>query len=187
MSPQKTTKRTKAHPAARPAREDKTKRPKPKPAKTKKPASKTPKTQAVLLDKIRSERARLEQSIAMLSEAQLTQPGVVEESSVKDILAHLTVWEQRLMQRVTGKPEFGADMGTREFNEYIFRELRNRPLSTVQSEFQTSYRYVLRVARGLSDAEVKKWWMAFAYNTHGHYRWATQHIRRWIKANKISP
>src|SRR5262245_23587754 len=91
-----------------------------KPAKGQKPASKNPKTQAALLEKIRSERARLEQSIAMLSEAQLTQPGVVGESSVKDIMAHLTVWEQRLIQRVTGNIEIGADMGTREFNEYIF-------------------------------------------------------------------
>lgn len=164
----------------------KAKRSKPKPSKTQKAISKTPKTQAMLLEKIRFERARLEQTIEMLSDAQLAQPGVVEASSVKDVLAHLMVWEQRLIQRVKGEPERGAEMGTRDFNEQIFNENRHRSLGDIKSESQASYQVVLELAKGLSSTKVKKWWMAFAYNTHSHYRWATQHIRRWMKANKIS-
>jgi hypothetical protein len=141
----------------------------------------SPTTKKALLDAIGSERERLEETLIGLSEAQLIQPGVVGEWSIKDVLAHLAAWEQRLVHRVNGEPERGIDLGTPAFNAQVYLENKSRALADVQSESQHSYAAVLALASGLSSAEVKRWWRAFALNTHGHYRWARLNIRRWLK------
>ena len=52
-----------------------------------------------LLDKLNLAWDDLRQSYAGLSEAHLTQPGVIAEGwSVKDILAHVTTWEQEALK-----------------------------------------------------------------------------------------
>ena len=139
------------------------------------------KTKKALLESIQAERKRLDQTLSVLTEVQLIQPGVVGEWSIKDTLAHLTAWEQRLLQRVRGKPERGVELSTPNFNAQVFRENRNRTLVDVQAESQRSYSAVVRLAENLSDLEVQQWWSAFAFNTYGHYRWARQNIRRWQK------
>src|SRR5260221_7679022 len=116
------------------------------------------KTKRELLAKIQSERSRLEETLAPLSDAQLIEPGVVGDWSIKDILAHLSVWEGRLRQRVKGQAERGTDLGTPEFNAQVFVENRNRDLKDVRAEFQRSYVRVIVLAEGLSNMEVERWW-----------------------------
>jgi hypothetical protein len=162
-----------------------TKRASSRPSKKASPTSRSstnrPKTKKALLDAIGSERERLEQTFSALSEAQMIQPGVVGEWSIKDILAHLAAWERRLVQRVHGEPERGVDLGTPAFNAQVYSENKSRSLADVQSESQRSYAAVLALAEGLSNADVRHWWRAFALNTYGHYGWARLNIRRWLR------
>ena len=137
-------------------------------------------TSTKLVDAIQSEHDRLLGQLATLTAKQMAQPGVVAEWSVKDVLVHLTACETRLLQRVNGGSEWGADMKTSAFNELIYRQNRQRALDEVRLEFDDSYAHVLEHARTLTDSQVTNWWKAFAFNTHGHYRWANQQIRRWI-------
>lgn len=146
---------------------------------------KPPQTKKALIEKIESERRLLEISIEGLSEAELIQPGAMGDWSVKDIMAHLSAWESRLEQRVRGEPEAGAELGTPAYNEHIYRENQDQPLAEVQAEFQQSHERVLALAQGLSPAEVRQWWQAFAFNTHGHYRWAKTQVRRWVKRRTV--
>ncbi len=163
---------------------------KPKPSKTKLSKNRKavtgkanePRTKRVLLDLIQSEHERLEQALAPLNDAQLIQPGVMEDWSIRDILAHLAVWEARLQQRVKGRPERGTELGTPQFNAQIFAENRGRALKAVRADFERSHQSVIKLAESLSAAEVKHWWQAFAFNTYNHYRWARTHIRRWVKS-----
>lgn len=143
---------------------------------------KTEKTKKALLDAIQSERRQLDQTLSALNEAQLIQSGVVGEWSIKDTLAHLTAWEQRLLQRVRGETEWGAELSTPLFNEQVFRENRHRSLVDVQSEYQRSYSAVVNFVKSLSNSAVQQWWSSFAFNTYGHYRWARRNIRRWLKS-----
>src|ERR1700682_1569184 len=101
-------------------------------------AAVSPKTKKVLLESIRSERARLMEAIEGLSDAALLEPGVVGDWSIKDILAHLSAWERRLAQRVTGQPENGSDLGTPAFNEQVYRAHRSHSVAQVQQESEAS-------------------------------------------------
>jgi hypothetical protein len=52
------------------------------------------KTKEAIIERLHTERRRLEQKLAGLSPEEMTQPGVVGDWSVKDVLAHLADWEQ---------------------------------------------------------------------------------------------
>jgi len=55
-------------------------------------------TKQQLLDRLENAWADLQASFAGLSEAQMTQPGVTGDWSVKDILAHVTTWEEEALR-----------------------------------------------------------------------------------------
>jgi hypothetical protein len=50
--------------------------------------------QAELLKLIAESHDQMERLLASMDERQLTQPGVYDNLSVKDILAHLSAWER---------------------------------------------------------------------------------------------
>jgi hypothetical protein len=58
------------------------------------------KSKAELIKDIQVERQRLEKVLATLSKDEMTRPGVIGESTVKDILAHLVAWEQLFFELV---------------------------------------------------------------------------------------
>ena len=51
-----------------------------------------------LLNKIEQAWAALKESYAGLPDPQLTQPGVIDNWSVKDNLAHVTTWEEEALK-----------------------------------------------------------------------------------------
>ncbi|HNP86424.1 MAG TPA: ClbS/DfsB family four-helix bundle protein, partial [Kouleothrix sp.] len=67
--------------------------------------SDTPGTKAELLERIRSSYAALNALVLQLSTAQLTQP-IDTTWSVKDMLAHITAWEQIMLHFHIGKRPF---------------------------------------------------------------------------------
>ncbi len=50
-----------------------------------------------ILNKVQAEYQALEDLLVSLDGWQLTTPGIVGEWSIKDVLAHLTVWQKRLL------------------------------------------------------------------------------------------
>lgn len=136
-----------------------------------------------LLALINAEYNKLMVIVNALSPVQLVQSGAIGEWSVKDVLAHLAAWEIRLKQRVTGKPEDGAGMGTPQFNAQIHAANRDRSLPAVRAKFTRSHRAVLALAARLSADDCERWAVAFRLNTYNHYKWASTNLRRWLKAN----
>ena len=51
-----------------------------------------------LLNKVDKAWISLKESYAGMSEAQMMEPGVMGEWSVRDILAHVTVWEEEALK-----------------------------------------------------------------------------------------
>ena len=51
-----------------------------------------------LLNKLDKAWTALEESYAGLPDSQLTEPGVVDNWSVKDMLAHVTTWEEEALK-----------------------------------------------------------------------------------------
>jgi hypothetical protein len=155
-----------------------------------------------ILERIRTERRRLEQNIERLSDEQMEMVGVVGVWTVKDLLAHLFDWEQRFI----GWYEAGLRGETPEtpapgmnwedldvLNRRIYEKHRDRTLEDVRQEFDSSYRQVLSVVEGISEEEMfavgKYAWLGqnnlvgvILANTANHYRWAKECIRDWLKS-----
>lgn len=115
-----------------------------------------------LLNTIQTEYAELESLIAHLSEKQLcTAPGE-GEWSIKDIMAHIAVWEQicarwleECIRGVTPQPSERNEAGV---NDRIFRENRNRSLAEVQELFHAAHQQFLyqvnQLTQTLSEEEI---------------------------------
>ncbi len=51
-----------------------------------------------LIEEIQSERLHLERTLEKISRQQMVAPGVMDDWTVKDLLAHITVWELRMIR-----------------------------------------------------------------------------------------
>ena len=142
-------------------------------------------TASSLLHLIHAEHEKLLASIDGLSVSELCSEPVIGDWSVKDVLAHLAAWEQRLLQRVAGTPEDGAGLGTPHYNEQTYQKNRDRSWQSVKRNFTITHEQVVTLAESLSDADVKHWWTSFKFNTYNHYKWASTQIRRWRKQRSV--
>lgn len=137
---------------------------------------------------------------------EMEEPGVVGEWSLKDVLAHLTDWEQRFIDwyeaglrgGVSNPPVPGvrwddldalAEEGAEEYQE--------RPLELVLDEFPRSYQHILVTVQSISQEDLftsgRYGWAGdvpladyVVATTYEHYDWAKKRIRRWRRthANK---
>ena len=152
-----------------------------------------------LLDIIRVERARLEASLGQLDEAYMSRPGVEGEWSIKDSLAHITAWEQRLVSwlRAASSGEIPAvpvpgDLDyVHRLNWQIFVENQHRPLHEVLADSHRSFQQVLTEVEAISEADLttplQAGWARgetrlalIAANTYEHYQEHLEPIRAWL-------
>jgi hypothetical protein len=159
------------------------------------------KSKAELVADIELERQRLEATLATLSEDQMLIPGVIEDWTVKDILAHITVWEQRMIswvaQATRGEEPEMLPAGMTwddldEWNEQTYQKHRLRPLDDVKDDFHLSYTQAMQAVHGvnerdLTDPERFAWregrplWVMVAANTSWHYKEHEESIRQWLE------
>jgi hypothetical protein len=153
-------------------------------------------TKAELLDAIRVRRKRLEEALAQLGEDQMIQPGVESNWSVKDILAHIVAWEQRMVlwvgQALRGEvPAIPATWDeVHRLNEQSYWENRDRPLAEVLADFQRSYAEALALAEAVPEEDLvdpgRFSWRegvplarVVAANTCWHYAEHLESIQAW--------
>lgn len=154
-----------------------------------------------LIESILAGRKDLERSLEGLSETELSQPGVVGDWSVKDLLAHLFDWEQRclgwyeagLCEEDVPVPAFGFSWEDLDrLNQQIYEKHRERDLHDVLAEFHCSYDELLATVVGMSEGELFtpghfSWTgvdplAGFVMaNTGEHYRWASELLCEWKK------
>jgi hypothetical protein len=115
-----------------------------------------------LLAELDQEWANIERICAGLSEAEMLDPGVEGEWSVKDILCHLSAWEKYLLDRLglvmTGQtpqyPTMTSWDDVHLFNAQVYADNKDRPLTSVIIEFRNLYRGVMTVLEALSDTQL---------------------------------
>lgn len=156
-----------------------------------------------LLDEIAIERRKLEDLIRQLTLEAMTEPGVTPGGwSVKDILGHLIGWQRmNLSWYKDGErgedpdvPGYGLTWNeTPKLNSIIYHEHRDRDINDVLTEFESSHKKMLDLIDTVSDADLVRlgryrWtgpsWTLSDYiraNTTSHYRWASKHIKRWMR------
>ena len=159
-------------------------------------------TKEEILHLIRQERESLERTLSELNAAQMTVPGVESDWSVKDILAHITDWELRMVRwieesqrgEVPQRPEPGMTWDDLDLlNDRTFRLNKDRRLSNVMTDFHASYQKALYAVdslteRDLVDAKRFEWrdgdpmWQMVAANTWWHYKEHNATISDWAKS-----
>lgn len=157
-------------------------------------------TKAELLARIRTERKLLEAELADLDGDQMTKPGVEGCWSIKDLIAHISVWEQRMITwlkqtlRSEVPQQLPAGMTWDDldrWNEQTYLEHRDRPLDEVLAESNRSYRQAVQAVetmpeKALIEPDYYVWrggkplWEMVAANTFWHYREHRETIRAWL-------
>lgn len=139
-----------------------------------------------LLDRIRLGRAELEEALARFDKRDLTEPLLPNGWTVKDVIAHIGFWEQRIanLYEILSAGDVPQDaVGAEtldELNLRVFEENRLLPLGIVRLNEQTAYQALYRVAETAPDTDLFDpqrfaWteeepfvnWIVI--NTYGHY------------------
>lgn len=148
-----------------------------------------------LLAKLDTAWSALGESFAGLTDAQITQPGVTGDWSVKDILAHVTTWEEEALHHLPHirdgqRPPKYADLygGIDAFNALKTEENRNRSLAEVLARLaEVHARLVATVADAPDEliATETRFRRRIRLDTYSHYPIHTRAIREWRERQGI--
>lgn len=167
-------------------------------------AQQGPMTGGRLVGLLDAERTRWHDLLAEVGAARLQEPGVEGEWSVKELVAHLTFYERRVVegaQQVLATGSFSrpnddlAAMTMDERNAVIAAQARARPLADVLAEADQVFgqlraiiarapQDILNDPRILAMPDDVAPWMLVANNSYGHYRQHEQAIRDWLERTR---
>ena len=155
-----------------------------------------------MMNMIQTEYAQFESLIAPLSEAQLCKVPFEGEWSIKDIMAHIAVWEQLctkwLDECARGETPHPSERVNIQSNDRIYRENRDRPLAEVQELFHQAHQQFLQqvdlLFQTLAEEDINAshrfaWTEAWpgssliaviADNSYEHCYDHAQQIRNWL-------
>ena len=141
-----------------------------------------------LLDTLDAAWTALGDSYAGLSDAQMVEPGVVDDWSVRDILAHVTAWEEEalrhLPQVIAGgtPPRYAAQGGIDAFNARATEAGRRLSLAEVLRRRDETHARLLEFIRSQREGTFAGQTRArrrLRLDTWGHYPEHTAAIRAW--------
>ena len=160
-------------------------------------------TKQDVIEKVVTNRRRLEQNLAILSPEEMLLPGVVGIWPVKDLLAHLAEWEGLYLDWLAAArrgqtpevPGHGSTWRNLDpLNQWIYEKHCDRSLDEVLAYFRDTHQSFMKSLDALTDEELftpgyyvftknarlESWFGAFA----AHDRWAKTEIRRWMRERK---
>lgn len=130
-------------------------------------------------------------------EGMLTTPGVNGSWSIKDNIAHLTWWQQRVLTTLQEVRDSGGEepvdpmdgLSEDEINERIYQENKDRPLEAVWNDFRAVSPALVEHIATLTEEQInspltsKRKYPLFGWilcNTFGHYHEHTHIILGWL-------
>jgi hypothetical protein len=132
--------------------------------------------------------AALKESYAGLSDTQLTEPGVMGNWSVKDILAHVTTWEEEALKYlpfiITGgrPPRYIQYGGIDAFNAQMTEHKRSLSLSDVLRQLDETHRQLIDYIRSVPEEQFtreNRFRHRLRLDTYSHYPQHAKAIRQW--------
>ena len=142
-----------------------------------------------LLKRLEMKWAAIKESYTGLSDSQLTEPGVVGNWSVKDILAHVTTWEEEALKYLPVILEGGtppryrvAYGGIDAFNALMTERKKSLPLSEVLRQVDEVHRRLLDLIQSAPEdqfARETRFRRRLRLDTYHHYPQHAEAIRRW--------
>lgn len=142
-----------------------------------------------LVAKLEGAWADLQASYAGLTDARMTEPGVTGDWSVKDILAHVTAWEQEAIKFLPvilegGRPpRYSVTYGGIDaFNARTVEQKRDVPLEEVLREMEDTHRRLMAYVRDAPDEEIThetRFRRRLGWDSYKHYPQHAKAIREW--------
>ena len=142
-----------------------------------------------LLKRLDQAWAELKESYADLSDAQLTELGVVGDWSVKDIIAHVTWWEQEALKHLPliikeGRPprystQYG---GIDAFNALMIEQKRDLSLTDVLQQQEETHRQLIAYIQSVPEEQFTRetrFRHRLRLDTYSHYPKHARAIREW--------
>ncbi len=166
-----------------------------------------PLSKTQILAQMQNERQALLDLLTDVSPQELQEPGVVGAWSIKDVLAHLTAWEQLFLgwyqAGVRGEtpetPAPGFTWGWKSLdllNQQIYEQHRQSSLDEVADAFHASYAQLVATVEAMTEAElhnpgVYAWTRkgslaaSLGANSYNHYRWAANLVKQWRRNERL--
>ena len=147
-----------------------------------------------LLRRIENSWIELRDSYAGLSDAQLTEPGVAGTWSIKDVLAHVTTWEEEALKHlptvIQGKrpPRYAQLGGIDAFNARMAERKRSMPLGSVLAQLDETHHRLIELVRNAPEDQLSsqsRFIRRLRLDSFGHYRIHSQAIRAWRKERAV--
>jgi hypothetical protein len=141
-----------------------------------------------LLDRLEAAWTALADSYAGVPDSKLVEPGVVDGWSVKDILAHVTTWEEEALRHlpliIAGgtPPRYAAQGGIDAFNARAAEAGRRLSLAEVLRRRDETHARLLEFIRSQPAGTFAGRTRArrrLRLDTYGHYPEHTAAIRAW--------
>ncbi|MEN8242415.1 MAG: DinB family protein [Chloroflexota bacterium] len=151
-----------------------------------------------LLDHIKRERAHFEEILSRVDPADYLNPVFDGGWSVKDVLAHIVLWEQLMITWVSQAAEGiipevpGSDENVEAINQKGYQDNKDLAWEDVDASFRRSYSQALSIAENAPDEVIftenplpgrkQPFWITIAANTWWHYKEHRQAFERWLDA-----
>ncbi len=142
-----------------------------------------------LLKRLDKAWSDLQTSYAGLPEARLTQPGVVGDWSVKDILAHVSTWEEETLKYLplilegVRPPRYSSLYGGIDaFNSQMTAQKQDLPLAEVLRQLESTHLRLLEYVREAPDEQFTRetpFRHRLRIDTYSHYPIHARGITEW--------
>ena len=142
-----------------------------------------------LLTKVDARWQELVASYADLSAADMTERGVTGAWSVKDIVAHVTMWEEEALTHLPAllagrrPPRYSVTHGgINAFNASMTARNRDLPLAEVLRRRDDTHRRLVEFIQGVPESECAgdtRFRRRLRLDTYGHYAVHTKAILAW--------
>ena len=142
-----------------------------------------------LLKQLDKSWAAIKESYAGLSDALMTEPGVTGDWSVKDILAHITTWEEEALKYLpliikgSRPPRYSVKYGgINAFNAQMTEQKRRLPLSDVLKQLDETHRRLIDYIHQAPEDQFTRetrFRHRLRVDTYSHYPKHARAIRQW--------
>lgn len=154
-------------------------------------------SKATVLDHLPIERGRFEDALAEISDADKVEVWVEEEWTTKDLMAHITAWEQLLLRwfDMFAQGESPPIPGPGQWDEYIerfnaevYEANRDRTLAEVTAHWHQVYQQLVAAIQALPEDSNDEYWSrwgieapwSFFAEYHLHYAHHFQSLKAWL-------
>ena len=145
--------------------------------------------QQQLLNKLEKAWRSFQESYSGLSDQKMKELGVTGDWSVKDILAHVTTWEQEALKTLPlilegdRMPRYSEMYGGIDaFNALMTEQKRGLSLSEVLKESDETHRRLVDYVKSVPDGEIvreTRFRRRLRLDTYSHYPIHDKAIREW--------